>query len=180
MSLASLFQVKLALLLPVMWLIVTAFRGISLKSFFSTLLGAAGIYWLVAIIIILSGKTAVFSDIINVFLKISLPDFYKVSVVEVLYLIFLSVLTISALMSFWPKSHLDKLITRNHMNSIIIMLLSLITIWLFSNNNVEILIYIFCLLSLIASHYFSLVDSLFSRMMFILLMVFSLVFYFMY
>lgn len=178
MSLASLFQVKLVFLIPVIWLIITSFRGISLRSLFSIILGAAGIYWMVAIYIILSGKTEYLNMFANALLKITLPDFNKVSVVEVVYLIFMSALMISALMSFWPKSHLDKLITRNHMNSIIIILFTLIGIWLFSNNSIELLLYIFCLLSLIASHYFSLVDSWFSRVMFILLIAFSLLFYF--
>lgn len=180
MSLASLFQIKLVFLIPVMWLIVTTFRGISVRTFLSTVLGAAGVYWIVAIYIILSGKTEYFNMFANALLKITLPDFNKVSVVEVVYLIFMSALMISALMSFWPKSHLDKLITRNHMNSIIIMMFALIGIWLFSNNSIELLLIIFCLLSLITSHYFSLVDSWFSRVMFILLMAFSLLFYFLY
>lgn len=180
MSLASLFQIKLVFLIPVIWLIITAFRGISLRGFLSTVLGAAGIYWIVAIYIILSGKTEYFNVFVNALFQITLPDFNKVSVVEVVYLIFMSALMISALMSFWPKSHLDKLLTRNHMNSIIILLLSLIAIWLFSNNNIELLLIIFCLLSLITSHYFSLVDTRFSRLMFILLIVFSLSFYFLF
>lgn len=180
MSLTSLFQIKLVFLIPVMWLIVTAFRGISVRSFLSTVLGAACVYWIVAVYIILSGKTEYFDVFVNAMLQITLPDFNRVSVVEVVYLIFMSILIISALISFWPKSHLDKLITRNHMNSIIIILLSLIGIWLFSNNSIELLLIIFCLLSLITAHYFSLVDTRFSRVMFILLIAFSLLFYFLF
>jgi hypothetical protein len=100
-----------------------------------------------------------------------------VSPSEIYYVSFLAVLMISAIISFWPKQHLDKLKTRNYLNSVLVLWFALLILWFFSSNDKSYLLPLLCLSTLVIAHFFSLVDSLFSRIMFFALLGLSVTAY---
>jgi len=180
LAVASLFQSRILFLLPVYWMVMGILQILSFKSFSASLLGAVCILWVVGGVSFLiedySFLLAFSKDLIS-FELINLPDF---SPAEIAYTSFLGLLMISAMFSFWPKQHLDKLRTRNYLNSILLLWFALLALWVFSGNNMGFLLLLFCLSALMAAHFFSLIDNRFSRSIFVLLMILSVSVYFLF
>lgn len=180
LSVASVFQVRLLFLVPVIWLAMMLFRVFTLKSFMASVLGVLSIFWIIGGLSFIFGDYVLFECITSNLFSFRLVNIVEMSPPEIAYLAFLVMLMISALISFWPKQHLDKLVTRNYLNSVIYFWVALLALWLSSGNDLEFLLYLFSMSALVVAHFFSLVDTLYSRIMFILFLILSVLVYFIF
>ena len=177
LTLASLFQSRLLWLMPVIWLVMGVLQVMSLRSFLASILGLLSVFWIIGGISFLMGDygflLAYSKDLINFHL-------FNISGIlssEISYIVFLAVLMISAIISFWPKQHLDKLRTRNYLNSVLMIWFALFILWFFSANDERYMLPLLSLSTLVIAHFFSLVDSLFSRILFFALLGLSVTVY---
>jgi hypothetical protein len=177
LALASLLLTKLIWLLPAIWLVMGILQILNIRSFFASLLGILTVYWLIAGVSFLMGDytyvLAYFKDLMG----FDLFNISAISPTEITYITFLAVLMIAAIISFWPRQHLDKLKTRNYLNSVLLLWLALLILWFFSSNDESYLLPLIGLSTLVIAHFFSLVDSHFSRILFFTLLVLSVVAY---
>lgn len=178
LSIASVFQIRLLYLAPVIWLIMMIFRVLTFRSFLSSLLGLLSVFWIIGGLSFIFGDYFFLKVVLNGMTSFELVSFAGMSPSEAAYLFFLGILMISALISFWPRQHLDKLLTRNYLNSMILLWFALLALWLFSGNDLEFLLYLYSLSALMVAHFFSLVDTLYSRTMFFLFLLLSVLVYF--
>jgi hypothetical protein len=150
---------------------------LNIRSFFASLLGILTVYWLIAGVSFLMGDytyvLAYFKDLMG----FELFSISAISPTEITYITFLAVLMIAAIISFWPRQHLDKLKTRNYLNSVLLLWLALLILWFFSSNDESYLLPLIGLSTLVIAHFFSLVDSHFSRILFFTLLGLSVVAY---
>lgn len=170
LTLASVFHSRFLWLLPAVWLVMGILQVFSLRSFFASILGMITVFWLISGISFLIGDygyMAAYAKDLTAFEWFSLSN---VSPSEIYYVSFLAVLMISAIISFWPKQHLDKLKTRNYLNSVLVLWFAMLILWFFSSNDKSYLLPLLSLSTLVIAHFFSLVDSLYSRIMFFALL----------
>jgi len=178
LSIASLFQPKLLFLIPVIWIMMSLFRVFNFKTFISSFLGVTFVYWVVIAFSFLFDNYSFISSIFSDLLNFKLFNINGIGLSELIYMTFLIVLVVFSLIYFWPKQHLDKLLTRNYLNSIISFWFTLLALWLFSGNDLEFLIFLFNMTSIVVAYYFSLYDTLFSRILFISFIFISIFGYF--
>lgn len=176
-ALASVFQIRLLYLMPVIWLMMILFRVFNLKSFTSSLLGVLSIFWIIGGLSFFFGDYVFIKGMLAGLTSFKLIDINEINIAEFGYMGFLFILMFSALIYFWPKQHLDKLLTRNYLKSIILLWCSLLTLWIFSGNDLEFLLYLFSMSALVVAHFFSLVDTFISRILFVLFLIMSLIAY---
>lgn len=180
LGLASLLQPHLLLLLPVFWWVMLVMQVLNARTFLTSLLGILVIAWLLA------GASFVLDDwrYLKAFssevIEFRMLDFFSLPKSETILLLFLAILFLSALLSFWPRQHLEKLKTRNCLNSILVIWLGLASNWFFSSNYVGCLLFLLTISSVVMAHFFSLVDNHYSRFMFFCLMVLSVTAYLFY
>ncbi|MDD4921725.1 MAG: DUF6427 family protein [Bacteroidales bacterium] len=180
LAVASLFQCRIILILPVFLLVMGILQIFSLKSFFASIIGALSIFWMVGCVSFLMDDYSFLQFFSKELLAFKFVDFSSFSPAEMAYTSFFGVLMISAMLSFLPKQHLDKLRTRNYLNSVLLLWFSLLILWLFSGNNMGLLLFLFCLSSLMAAHFFSLIDTMYSRVLFFIYIFLSVFVYFLF
>jgi hypothetical protein len=178
LSIASVFQVRLLYLFPVIWLIMFFFRMFTFRSLVSSMLGFLCIYWFIGGLSFLMSDFSFLKTMSEEIITFRLVDFSGIPPFEIVYMAFLGFLMISSMISFLPKQHLDKLLTRNYLNSVILLWFALFILWVFSGNDLEFLFYLFSLSALMLAHFFSLVDTWYSRILFLLFLISSIAFYF--
>ncbi|MCX6307488.1 MAG: DUF6427 family protein, partial [Bacteroidia bacterium] len=177
LSLASIFQSRLLWLMPTIWLVMGVLQVLNLRSFLASILGMLSVFWIIGGISFLIGDYGFLLAYANDLIGFHLFSLSDISSSEISYIAFLAVLMISAIISFWPKQHLDKLRTRNYLNSVLMIWLALLLLWFFSGNDESYMLPLLALSTLVIAHFFSLVDSLFSRIMFFALFGLSVTVY---
>jgi len=177
LSLASIFQSRLLWLMPTIWLVMGVLQVLSLRSFLASILGMLSVFWIIGGISFLIGDYGFLLAYANDLIGFHLFSLSDISSSEISYIAFLAVLMISAIISFWPKQHLDKLRTRNYLNSVLMIWFALLLLWFFSGNDESYMLPLLALSTLVIAHFFSLVDSLFSRIMFFALLGLSVTVY---
>lgn len=177
LALASVFQSRLLWLLPAIWLVMGVLQVMSLRSFLASLLGMISVFWLIGGISFLMSDYAFIQAYLKDLVGFELFSWSGLSSSEISYIAFLAVLMISAIISFWPKQHLDKLRTRNYLNSVLLLWFVLLILWFFSANDERYMLPLLSLSTLVIAHFFSLVDSLYSRIMFFVLLGLSVTVY---
>jgi hypothetical protein len=180
LAVASIFQSRLLYLLPVIWLVMGILQVFNLKSFFASLLGVLSVFWVIGGFSFLYGNYDFLLLIARNLIGFELIDITKMSAAEISYTSFLGVLMISAMFSFWPRQHLDKLRTRNYLNSVLLIWFVLLGLWLFSGNDMGYLLILLSLSALVVAHFFSLVDNLYARILFFLFLILSVTVYFLF
>ncbi len=173
LALASVFQSRLLWLMPAIWLVMGVLQVFNLRSFLASILGMLTVFWIIGSISFLLGDYNYLLAYLKDLIHFQLFGLSGISPTEITFKAFLAVLMISAIISFWPKQHLDKLRTRNYLNSVLILWFVLLILWLLSGNDESYMLPLFSLSSLVIAHFFSLVDSLFSRLMFFALLILS-------
>ncbi|MCK9311201.1 MAG: hypothetical protein M0P26_02875 [Bacteroidales bacterium] len=174
LTMASLFQSKIIYILVVFWLVMGILQVFSFKSFCASILGMMSILWIIGGVSFLMDDYHFIMTYSQSLIIFEFVDFNSFSPAEIAYTSFLGILMISAMISFWPRQNLDKLRTRNYLNSVLLLWFSLLALWLFSGNEMGILLLLFSLSSLMAAHFFSLIDIRYSRVLFILFMILSI------
>ena len=174
LTMASLFQSKIIYLLVVFWLVMGILQIFSFKSFCASIIGMISIYWVIGGLSFLMDDYYFIMTYFQNLISFELVDFNSFSPAEIAYTSFLGLLMISAMVSFWPRQNLDKLRTRNYLNSVLLLWFSLLALWLFSGNGFGILLLLFSLSSLMAAHFFSLIDIRYSRILFIIFIILSI------
>jgi hypothetical protein len=169
LALASLFQCKLLFLLPFFWIVMGVLQVFSFKSFSASLLGVLSVFWTIGGISFLVDNYDFLQAFARSLILFERMDFSTFSSAELAYTSFLGILMVSAVASFWPRQHLDKLRTRNYLNGILLLWTVVLLLWLFSGNDKSLLLLLFGLSSLMVAHFFSLMDTLFSRFLFLML-----------
>jgi hypothetical protein len=180
LGLASLLQPHLLFLLPVFWWVMLVMQFFNFKTFLTSLLGVLVIAWLLAGASFLLDDWRYLRAFSNEIFEFRLLDFTSLPKPEAILLLFLAVLFLSALLSFWPRQHLEKLRTRNSLNSILIIWLGLAFNWFFSADYVGYLLFLLTISSVVIAHFFSLVDNYFSRFMFLCIVILSVAAYLFY
>jgi hypothetical protein len=168
LTLASLFQIQLLYLLPVYWLILIVLQAMNFRSFWSSVLGSLVVVWLTAGISFLLGNYSLLNAYGLEIIGFKMQDVLNLPKSELVFLSFIILLMFSALFSFWSKQHMEKLRIRNSLNAVILLWFGLLLLWFFSADSKGTLIYLFTFSSLFASHLFSLTDTFYTRLMFIL------------
>ena len=177
LGIASLFQSRLLYILPVTWIALGIMQSLNVKSFLSSLLGSLSVFWIIGGISFLFQDYNFLLTFSNDLISFSFIDLNTFSPAEIIYISFLIILMISAMVSFWPKQNLDKLRTRNYLNSLLLLWFALFALWLFSGNDMGYLLLLFCVSSLMEAYFFSLIDTRYSRFMFIMLLLLSITVY---
>ena len=111
LALASVFQSRLLWLMPAVWLVMGVLQVLNLRSFLASILGMLCVFWIIGGISFLIGDFAFLLAYAKDLVGFELFNIAKISSSEITYIAFLAVLMISAIISFWPKQHLDKLKT---------------------------------------------------------------------
>jgi hypothetical protein len=173
LALASLTQSRLLFLMPVIWIVMGILQVFSLRSFLASLLGVLSVFWVLAGVSFLLGNFDFLLMYCQDLIAFKWIDFNIVTPAELTYISFLGLLMISAMISFWPSQHLDKLRTRNYLNSILLLWFALLTLWLFSGNDMSYLLILLSLSALVVAHFFSLVNTFYSRIMFLMFLALS-------
>lgn len=174
LALASVFQSRLLWLMPAIWLVMVVLQVFNIRSFLASILGLSSVFWLIGGASFLMDDYSYLLAYSKDLFEFRLFNSYEIAASEISYIVFLAVLMISAIISFWPKQHLDKLKTRNYLNSVLILWFALLFLWFFSSNDVSYLLPLLSLSTLVIAHFFSLVDSFFARIMFFALLGLSL------
>lgn len=174
---ASLLQPHILYLLPIYWLVMIVLQVMTFRTFITSLLGVVCVGWLVVGLSFLLGDWRFIQTFLNELLYLKLLDVYSLPKPATWYLLFLAVLFLSAMLYFWPKQHLEKLKTRNCINSILLVWFGLLGIWFFSPNYSDWLLILMTISSLILAHFFSLVDTLYTRFMLLAMVASSIVVY---
>ncbi len=174
LALASVFQSRLLWLMPAIWLVMGILQVLNFRSLLASILGMLSVFWLIGGISFLMGDYGYLLAYSKDLVGFELFNISNISPSEISYIAFLAVLMISAITSFWPKQHLDKLKTRNYLNSVLVLWFALLILWFFSSNNEGYMLPLISLSTLVIAHFFSLVDSLYSRIMFFALMGLSI------
>lgn len=177
LSLASVFQSRYLWLMPAIWLVMGVLQVFNFRSFLASILGMLSVFWIIGGISFLIGDYGFLFAYAKDLIGFQLFSLSEISSTEISYLAFLAVLMISAIISFWPKQHLDKLRTRNYLNSVLVIWFALLALWFFSANDESYMLPLLSLSSLVIAHFFSLVDSLFSRILFFALLGLSVTVY---
>gem|GEM_PF-1230970 len=177
LSLASVFQSRYLWLMPAIWLVMGVLQVFNLRTFLASILGMFCVIWIIGGISFLIDDYGFLFAYSKDLIGFHLFSLSEISSSEISYIAFLAVLMISAIISFWPKQHLDKLRTRNYLNSVLIIWFALLILWFFSANDESYMLPLLSLSSLVIAHFFSLVDSLFSRIMFFALLGLSVTVY---
>jgi hypothetical protein len=174
---ASIFQSRLLYLLPAFWIVMAILQVFDFRTFLASVLGVLSIAWIVGGISFLMGDYSFPEAYARDLTDFRLIDFSVLPKPDIAYSVFLAMLMISALLSFWPRQNLEKLRTRNYLNSVLLIWFSLMFLWIFSANNMGYLMPLLSLSALVIAHFFSLVDTLFSRLLFVVLMILSVTVY---
>ncbi|HET9570458.1 MAG TPA: hypothetical protein VFP20_03500 [Bacteroidales bacterium] len=173
LTLSSIFQSRMLWLVPAIWMVMGILQVFSLKSFLASLLGILSVFWIIGGVSFLIGDYSYLLAYSKDLLQFQLFPIYGVTSTEISYIAYLAVLMISAIISFWPKQHLDKLRTRNYLNSVLLLWFAMLILWFFSSNDESYMLPLLGLSALVMAHFFSLVDSLYSRLMFFALLILS-------
>lgn len=177
LAMASVLQSRLIWLMPAIWLVMGVLQVFNLRSFLASILGMLSVFWIIGGISFLMGDYAFMLAYVKDLVGFQLFNIAEISSSEITYIAFLAVLMISAIISFWPKQHLDKLKTRNYLNSVLLLWFALLILWFFSSNDESYMLPLMSLSTLVIAHFFSLVDSLYSRIMFFALLGLSVTVY---
>jgi len=177
LALASVFQSRLLWLMPAIWLVMGVLQVFNIRSFMASILGMLSVFWIIGGISFLIGGYGYLLAYSHELLDFHLFRLSGLSPSVVSYIAFLAVLMISALISLWPKQHLDKLKTRNYLNSVLWLWLTLLLLWFFSANDESYMLPLLSFSTLVLAHFFSLVDTLFSRILFFVLLGLSVTVY---
>jgi len=180
LAIASLFQSRIIFLLPVFWAVMGILQVFSFRSFSASLIGALSIFWIIGGVSFLFDDYNFLQNFSRELISFEFIDVMSFSPAETAYLSFLGILMVSAMISFWPRQHLDKLRTRNYLNSVLLLWFSLLVLWLFSGNDMGFLLLLFGLSALMAAHFFSLFDIRYSQILFVALMLLSVSVYFLF
>jgi len=173
LALASIFQSRMMWLMPAIWMVMGILQVLSIRSFLASLLGILTVFWVIGGISFLIGDFNFLQAYLQDLIHFQMFRLSGITSAEISYIVFLAVLMISAIISFWPKQHLDKLQTRNYLNSVLLLWFAMLILWFFSANDESYMLPLLGLSSLVIAHFFSLVDSLFSRLMFFALLILS-------
>ena len=181
LSLSSLFLHGMVYLLPVLWLVMVILQSFNIKTFLASLIGFLSIFWIVAGVSFVIGDFQylyVFWDDITSF---QLLDFREISIAGDIFCVFQIMLTLIVSVYFLNSQHRDKLHTRNNIFSLLLLLVALSVLCLFSGDSFTAFMFIFLSVeSIILGYFFSLEDNLFTRTLFVLCFILSMLFYFMY
>lgn len=173
LALASIFQSRLLWLMPAIWMVMGVLQVFNFRSFFASILGMLTVFWIIGGVSFLAGDYSYLIAFSQDLIHFQMFQISEISSAEIIYIAFLAILMISAITSFWPKQHLDKLQTRNYLNSVLLLWFALLILWVFSSHDESYMLPLFSLSALVIAHFFSLVDSLFSRLMFFALLTLS-------
>lgn len=174
---AALLQPHFFFLLPIYWCVMIVLQVMGLRTLSTSVLGVFTAGWLVVGLSFLLGDWRFLRTFFSELMDFQLLNGYSLPKPETGYLLFLAIVFLSAMLHFWPKQHLEKLKTRNCINSLLLLWFGLLGIWLFSPNYSDWLLTLFTISSLILAHFFSLVDNFYSRFMFLSMVVLSVVVY---
>jgi len=178
LAISSLFQSKIIFLLPVLWVVMGILQLFSFKSFFASLIGVVSLFCIIGGVSFLFEDYTFLQKFSQDLLQQDLINLASFTPAEIAYTLFVGILMLSAMLSFWPRQHLEKLRTRNYLNSVLLLWFSLLALWIFSGNDTGLLVILFSLSTLIVAHFFSLIDTLFSRSLFFVLIFLSIGVYF--
>jgi hypothetical protein len=169
LGIASLFEFRLAYLLPVYWLIMMVLQSMNMRSFWSSVLGFGVVAWLIAGISFLLEDFRVMTIFWSEIQNVHLVNVLELSHSEMAFIGLMLFLVLVSMTAFWSKQHLEKLKTRNNLNSFFLFWMGLLALWLISSNDSFALLHVTTFSALLIAHFFSLTDSLFARLLFFLL-----------
>ncbi|OPZ97838.1 MAG: hypothetical protein BWY72_01073 [Bacteroidetes bacterium ADurb.Bin416] len=173
LGLASLVINRLTWLLPFYWLAAFQQQSLNLKTILSSLMGFGSIYWLI-------GGASFLLDDFN-YLRLWADNVWsiewmavnRVTPTTVAFLCGLALILIIAVGSFMGQRNQDKLRTRNQLYGFLWLWLGMKVLWITAAKSNTAFLSLLMIPTLIFwAHYFSLKDNRFSRLLFVVLLVF--------
>lgn len=173
LGLASLVINRLTWLLPFYWLAAFQQQSLNLKTILSSLMGFGSIYWLI-------GGASFLLDDFN-YLRLWADNVWsiewmavnRVTPTTVAFLCGLALILIIAVGSFMGQRNQDKLRTRNQLYGFLWLWLGMKALWITAAKSNTAFLSLLMIPTLIFwAHYFSLKDNRFSRLLFVVLLVF--------
>jgi len=181
LALASIAFNRLTWLLPFFWLAASCVQSLSIRNVAASLVGFALLYWIIGGISYVQGDYRYLLSWLDGMWEFKLMDFSALSPIAVMYLIFMGLLFLISVGSFVQQQNQDKLTTRNNLYAVLILWLGGMSIWLTTSSSNTAVLFLLTIPTLIFfSHFFSLKDGLFTRVLFFVQLTCSLLAFFFY
>ena len=173
LSVGSFFCFDLLLLVPACWLSFSFFRIASIRTLLASLIGLITPYIICLPILFLTG------DLQGFIVSIEKQLTYSIFTFQFPEKIFLFTLFLFTFVNFVVNINADKIRTRQALYFFCLLTFSIFTISVLKDSFIDIFPMLAMLLSILLGHYFSLKNSLFSFICFVLMIVVCVVFYMM-
>lgn len=180
LALASLAFNRLIWLLPFLMLAAAVVKPLSIKNIAASLVGFASVYWIIGGVSYIQGDYRYMLSWLDSVWNVELMDFSALSFIAVVYVVNMGFLLLISIGSFVQQLNQDKLTTRNNLYAVLVVFLGGLGVWVTTTLSNTALLFLLTIPTLIFfSHYFSLKDYFFTRVLFFVqLMVSFLAFFY--
>ena len=175
-SVSSILINPLIFIIPVCWIGFTIFQSLSLKTFLASLFGAITPWILYTSVLYLIHPDVDFSTLINIYYSIDL-SLSTFSLTEIIYTVSMGIILITGLIGMYSVSNSDAINTRNKLNFLLFLFVSMIVIsFIFSNQIKSFLPIIALVYALLISHPLTLKQNNFYGILFIIFCLINIAF----
>jgi len=175
-SVSSLLITPLIFVIPVCWIGFMMFQSLSLRTFLASIFGIISPWILYLSALYMLQPDFDFSKIINIFFNLDI-NFSTFSLSEIIYASSISAIMLVGLAVLFSIKNSDVINTRNKLNFLILMLISLVILsFLFRNQIFSFLPFIALFYSLLLSHPLTLKQNNFNGILFLIFCLINIAF----
>ena len=175
-SVSSILINPLIFIIPVCWIGFTMFQSLSLRTFLASIFGTIIPWILYTSVLYLIHPDFDFSTLINIYYSIDL-SLSTFSPPEMIYTVSMGIILIISLIGMYSVSNSDAIKTRNKLNFLLFLFVSLIVIsFIFSNQIKSFLPFIALVYALLISHPLTLKQNNFYGILFIIFCLINIAF----
>ena len=175
-SISSLLINPFIFIIPVCWIGFMMFQSLSLRTFLASVFGLLSPWILYIFAIFLFKPEFNFSQLFNLNISTDI-SISTVSLPEIVYSASISLIMIISLVNMFSISNSDAINTRNKLNFLLLMLISLVILaFIFRNQFVSFLPFIALIYSLLISHPLTLKQNNFNGILFLIFCLINLAF----
>jgi hypothetical protein len=175
-SVGSILINPLIFIIPVCWIGFTMFQSLSLRTFLASIFGAITPWILYTSVLYLIHPDVDFSTLINIYYSIDL-SLSTFSLPEIIYTVSMGIILIIGLIGMYSVSNSDAIKTRNKLNFLLFLFVTLIVLsFIFSNQIKSFLPIIALVYALLISHPLTLKQNNFNGILFIIFCLINIAF----